>query len=444
MWAAHGKSGAALGFSGDGIPDQASSESAVRVASDLSPLLGATSTLDVWVETLQVGRAAHQQAPAITGVDQLTGNNDIDWGTLNASGRIGIYVGDAGGIYSTLPINDGRWHNIAMTRDATTGQVQLYVDGVLNATGTFDTGSKSSQFFMIGALSDVAADGVTRTGDNYFNGMLDEVRIYNQVLSASAIAALVVTPAPPVLTSAAMASGDVAQLAWTVPSSDIQNIEVDRKDGASGSFAAVATLAGDATGYMDPNLTAGVQYYYQVKAISLAGASPPSNALSVTPPRPTVVGNYIFYNIRAFDGQNGSSNLTDDNAIDTTKTALLPGQTATFANYTSYDRGINGVMIDVANLSVVPAEEDFQFAVGNNIEPCGWTAAPEPTYVNAYPGAGRADRPKSPSFGTTARSRTNGCKSPCSPTRSPAWPRPTCSISATPSARPATAPPTRL
>ncbi len=186
-----GKIGAAaLSFSGDGTYLQTASESAVKVSSDLSPILGTTSTLDVWVNTTQVGNNTHYMAPAITGVEEATASNDINWGTINASGHIGIYVGDAGGVYSTNALNDGTWHNIAMTRDATTGIVQLYVDGVLNGSGTFDTGNKTSQFFLIGALSDVASDGVTPTGDNYFNGKLDEVRVYNQVLGASEIAGL--------------------------------------------------------------------------------------------------------------------------------------------------------------------------------------------------------------------------------------------------------------
>ena len=66
-----------------------------------------------------------------------------------------------GGVYSTAPINDGQWHNVAMTRDATTGLVQIYVDGVLNASATLDTGNKTSSFSTFGALTDVAADGVT-------------------------------------------------------------------------------------------------------------------------------------------------------------------------------------------------------------------------------------------------------------------------------------------
>ena len=184
-WVTPGKVGtAALSFSGDGAYDQTASESAVKVANDLSPILGSTSTLDVWVKTTQIGNNTHYRLPAITGVEQSGGSNDINWGTLNAAGDIGIYVGDSGGVYSTIPLNDGQWHDIAMTRDATTGIVQLYVDGVLQGSGTFDIGNKTSQFFLIGALSVVASNGTTFTGANYFNGELDEVRIYNQVLSA--------------------------------------------------------------------------------------------------------------------------------------------------------------------------------------------------------------------------------------------------------------------
>jgi len=103
---------------------------------------------------------------------------------------------------------------------------------------------------------------------------------------------------------------------------------------------------------------------------------------------PTVVANVVFYNQSKFDGLNGSSNLTDDNAIATDKTALLPGGTASFANVTSYSSGINGIMIDVANLVNVPGVGDFTFRVGNDNNPAGWVAAPAPTYVNTYPGRG--------------------------------------------------------
>ena len=87
-----------------------------------------TSTLTQWVKTTQTGSNNHQQAPAITGVDQQGTTGDINWGTLNAAGQIGIYVGDTGGVYSTSAVNDGTWHNVAMTRDAHVARLRKKLD----------------------------------------------------------------------------------------------------------------------------------------------------------------------------------------------------------------------------------------------------------------------------------------------------------------------------
>src|SRR5690606_29359533 len=103
-----------------------------------------------------------------------------------------------------------------------------------------------------------------------------------------------------------------------------------------------------------------------------------------------VVGRYIFYNNSFFDGRSAAANPADDAAIAIDKQALLPGQTATFANYTSYTRGINGIMIDIAGL---PDESelsaaDFAFHVGNSDTPEDWIAAAAPTLITIRRGAG--------------------------------------------------------
>jgi len=84
-------------------------------------------------------------------------------------------------------------------------------------------------------------------------------------------------------------------------------------------------------------------------------------------PETTVVGRHIFYNNTAFDA-----------AIATDKKPLLPGDIATFANYTSYSKGINGVAIDISELSdnVTLTEEDFTFRIGNSNAPSSWASAP--------------------------------------------------------------------
>ncbi|MBN2474999.1 MAG: lamin tail domain-containing protein [Pirellulales bacterium] len=105
---------------------------------------------------------------------------------------------------------------------------------------------------------------------------------------------------------------------------------------------------------------------------------------------PAVVGRYVFYNQSAFDGYDGSANAADDSAIPSDKAALLPGQTATFANYTSYSRGINGLMVDIAGLpsGAVLGADDFLFRTGNNADLGTWTTAPTPSLIMVRPGAG--------------------------------------------------------
>ena len=63
-----------------------------------------------------------------------------------------------------------------------------------------------------------------------------------------------------------------------------------------------------------------------------------------------VVGRYVFYNDSTFDGGNPAANAADDDAIAPDKFPLLPGTNATYRNVTSYEKGINGVIIDIWNL----------------------------------------------------------------------------------------------
>ncbi|MEM9419581.1 MAG: hypothetical protein AAGA25_11115 [Planctomycetota bacterium] len=85
-----------------------------------------------------------------------------------------------------------------------------------------------------------------------------------------------------------------------------------------------------------------------------------------------VVGRHVFYNDSVFDG-GLEINSSDDSAIATDKVALLPGETATYANYTNNSRGINGLMVDIAGLSNrTLTASDFQVRIGNTGNPGEW------------------------------------------------------------------------
>ena len=77
-----------------------------------------------------------------------------------------------------------------------------------------------------------------------------------------------------------------------------------------------------------------------------------------------------------------------DAAITSDKQALLPGQTATFANYSSFFGGINGIMVDVQGLAGTPTATDFVLRVGNDSNPDAWAAALALAAVTVRPSAG--------------------------------------------------------
>ena len=99
-----------------------------------------------------------------------------------------------------------------------------------------------------------------------------------------------------------------------------------------------------------------------------------------------VVGRYVFY-----------AGSAHGEMIATDKEPLLPdGATATKANYTNYNLGLNGIIIDVADLGTVTelTAADFRFLVGNDNDPSGWALAPapEPIVVQSGGGIGGVDR----------------------------------------------------
>jgi hypothetical protein len=97
---------------------------------------------------------------------------------------------------------------------------------------------------------------------------------------------------------------------------------------------------------------------------------------------PAVVGRHVFYSHSSFDGNDSGANAADDGAIATDKSALLPGGAASFANVTSFARGINGVMVDIAGLPAGAALGADDFEIGGNGTP--------PASVTVRRGAGAA------------------------------------------------------
>ena len=89
-----------------------------------------------------------------------------------------------------------------------------------------------------------------------------------------------------------------------------------------------------------------------------------------------VAGRHVFYNNSAFG-----------DATDPNKTPLLPGGSASPANYTSYCRGINGIMVDIYDMPAAATDADFAIRVNDAGNPDTWSTGPAPA-VSFRPGDG--------------------------------------------------------
>ena len=91
---------------------------------------------------------------------------------------------NAGPPFGNTPLSDGNWHHLAMTADASTGTVRIYVDAQLE---------QSTTTTILGAQGfENALDlyfGASQAPGLFWNGWLDEIRIWSFALNQEQIAA---------------------------------------------------------------------------------------------------------------------------------------------------------------------------------------------------------------------------------------------------------------
>jgi hypothetical protein len=97
-------------------------------------------------------------------------------------------------------------------------------------------------------------------------------------------------------------------------------------------------------------------------------------------PSAEVASRQVFYH-RSTSTVFGDGSGNPINSIDPTKTALLPGQTASTAHYTNYSRGLNGIVLDLVGTTFLPgiSPASFRFASWSNF------SNTTPAFVAIYP-----------------------------------------------------------
>jgi hypothetical protein len=177
---------------------------------DTAQVLGNDFSIETWVKTT---------ATSLSGTQAFQGNglvwSDVggvanDWILADLNNRAAFFTGNPDTTISgTTPLNDGNWHYIVATRDKTAGIKRLYVDSVLQATGTTNNNT-------LNANNRIEIGGNTLDG-RYFNGSMDETAYYTSVLTQSQITThFLVGQAVPEPASVALVAGAFVCLAGFV------------------------------------------------------------------------------------------------------------------------------------------------------------------------------------------------------------------------------------
>jgi hypothetical protein len=253
-----GRSGGALNF--NGINQRISFPDVVSGTSNFS--------LFAWVNT------------AVTGTRKgilVVGNTTGGQGAMifvNASNQVECDVSAIVGPNSTVTVTDGKWHLVGVTKTGTT--FQIYVDGIASGSTSSINPNITSGTNFIGY----------DFGSTFFNGKIDEARVYNRALSASEVAALytgtatqINAPAP-VLTAAgsSLSSGLVGHWTFDGINTNWRSNTVTDSSGLGniGTMISMSTTSSPRAGRMGQGLNFdGTNSYVQIpnaSSLDLTGA----------------------------------------------------------------------------------------------------------------------------------------------------------------------------
>ncbi len=228
-----------------------------------------------WVQTTAIGgTGTWRQGEGL--VNGSVGAGANDFGTALVGNQLAFGVGNPDTtLVSSTPINDGQWHHCVATRAQSSGALQLYVDGGLQASGTGTTNPLTAPAYL--------RFGAMQSGGGFFNGNLDEIKIYNRALGNLEIAALyddgAFPPAAPTNLTVTAANAQVTLNWWEAAIATSYN--VGRSLSSGGPYSVIANVSAPA--YTDTNVINGTAYYYVVSSVDSDGVGPNSSEVSAFP-----------------------------------------------------------------------------------------------------------------------------------------------------------------
>ncbi|MBI4174141.1 MAG: hypothetical protein HY517_00725, partial [Candidatus Aenigmarchaeota archaeon] len=346
-WNTSGKFGNALTF--DGVNDY------VEVAHNNSLNLGVGGySISAWFKTSAIGKS----------------EDIVDKGTLSAQYQFTILSNDrlfsstwAGAgqfnIYGSSNVSDGRWHHgvVAISADGLTGKI--YVDGVLDNTSTSSTAYNTDN---TGNLL-VGADWAKASG--FFNGTIDEVKIFNRTLTAAEVYAEYAANSLQLNESAILGAGTYFYKLNTSGSNNYTSEElvlpvtIDRKN----PEIAIANTTGTFVN------TTGLVGYWRFEGPDLNDSSGQGNYGNMTGANATAVQGR-FGRALDFDGKDDFVVIGNQSAYHTMSTVTVAAWIKT--NATSTNRGIVAKMFSGTSSFALRMDNDIaglaEFSTGNGTD----------------------------------------------------------------------------
>jgi hypothetical protein len=168
-----------------GDADTAASFDGVNDFGSVSRSIQDDFSIEFWFKSTQGIGTGTQWWSGAGLVDGEVGGAANDFGvSLRSDGRVvaGIGTADVSIVSTAGGYNNGAWHHVVFTRTRATGALAVYIDGAAAGTAT---GASTASLTSPTRLT----FGRIQAGANYFAGSLDEIAIYNVVLSATEVTA---------------------------------------------------------------------------------------------------------------------------------------------------------------------------------------------------------------------------------------------------------------